>query len=228
MRVRGLSGLIAGLTMAFLAQGYSGAATCSGMPSLPATCTGTLDAESGTPGSVVVESLTLTSPSAVTLYTTSYGGGTNLDGSTTTHGGFQPNITLFDATGFAVASENGTTSPIANPDPTNGWRGDGYVKDGDVPAGSYYAILTDVNNQVSPAFTGFGSTSPSNFYTFFSGPGGTSFTDSQGFTRNGNYAFNIQATPLSSATPEPATLWLVLPVFAAAVLFSRRRRNSLS
>ncbi len=226
MKLKARAGLLLVACAVVLAPNYASAAACTGMVTVPATCAGALDAESGTPGSVVVESLTLTAPSAVTIYTTSYGGGTNLDGSTTTSGGFQPNITLFDTTGFAVAFENGSTSPIANPDPANGWRGDGYVSDASVAAGTYYVILTDVNNQVSAAFTGFGSTTPDQFYRFFSGPGGTSFTDSQGFARNGEYSLNINASS-SAATPEPGTLWLVLPVLGVVALIARRRRASL-
>lgn len=211
--------------VAMLVPSYTKASVCGATVTLPATCTGTLDAESGTPNSIVVEGFTLTTPSAVTIYTTSYGGGNNLDGTTSSPGGFQPNITLFDTTGFALATETGAFSPIANPDPSNGWKGDGYVYDPSVAAGSYYAILTDINNQVSAAFTGFGNTSVANFYTLFSGPGGNSFTDEQGNNRDGNYALNIEATSLASAVPEPATFSLILPALAVAFFVIRRRRS---
>jgi hypothetical protein len=184
------------------------------------TYTGTLGAESGTPGSVVVEPLDLTTASSVTIFTTSYGGGTNLNGSMTSAGGLQPNVTLFDTTGFAVATESGMFSPL-----NNSW--DAYILDSDVAAGNYFLILTDQANQVSAAFTGFDGTAPADFYTLFTGPGGSSFTDVEGNARNGNYALNVQATPLASPTPEPATFWLVVPVLAGALLFVRKRKPSL-
>lgn len=187
-----------------------------------ATYTGTLTAESGTPGSVVVEMLNLPTTASVTIFTTSYGGGTNLDNTVTAAGGFQPSVTLFDTTGFAVASENGMFSPL-----NNSW--DAYIQDPSVPAGDYFVILTDQANQVSPAFTGFGNTSPSNFYTFFSGPGGANFTDVQGNARTGNYALDVAALSSSSpnSVPEPATVGLMGSALLGAVMFLRKRRLSL-
>jgi len=198
-----------------LANGLAGA-------TVAATYTGTLTAESGTPGSVVVEMLSLPAPSSVTIFTTSYGGGTNLDNTTTSAGGFQPSVTLFDTTGFAVATENGMFSPL-----NNSW--DAYIQDPSVPAGNYFVVMTDQANQVSPAFTGFGNTAPSNFYTFFSGPGGSTFTDAQGNVRTGNYALDVAASSItSSSAPEPATFWLIVPVLASAVCFLRKRKLSVS
>src|SRR5581483_2707977 len=197
MKLKGtLTLTLAALFAVMFTPGKAIASACTGTVTLPATCTGTLDAESGTSGSVVVESMTLTSPSNVTIFTTSYGGGTNLDGSTTAPGGFQPNVTLFDPTGFAVDTENGTFSPIGHTDPSTGWNADAYINDPNVPAGTYFVILTDLSNMVSASFTGFGSTSPANFYTLFTGNGGTTFQDIQGNSRNGNYALNIEATAL--------------------------------
>ncbi len=197
---------------------------------LPATCTGTLTAESGTAGSVVVESMNLTAASDVTIFTTSYGGGTNLDGTTTPAGGFQPNVTLFDHTGFTLDNSGGVFSPIGHTDPSTGWNADAYMNEPDLAAGNYFVILTDTNNQASVSFNGFGSTSPSNFYTFFNGPGGTTFQDVNGNARNGNYALDIEAMPLSgpgSSTPEPATLWLVIPALAGLVVLRKRLNGKL-
>lgn len=191
--------------------------------SISQTYTGTLTSESGS-GSVVLESFSLTSPSEVTIYTTSYGGGMNLNGTTTGPGGFQPNITLYDSTGFVVANQSPSFSPIANPDPTNGWKGDGYLQDTDAAAGTYYVTLTDWQNQMSVTSTGLNVSEAA--YLQFSGPGGTSFQDVQGNTRNGNYALNISAMPLSSgpsSVPEPASFLLVIPALAVLALFNRKR-----
>jgi hypothetical protein len=106
---------------------------------------------------------------------------------------------------------------------------DGYISDSNVPAGTYYATLTDVNNMVSASFSGFNGAAQNTLYTFFSGPGGTSFTDVQGNARNGNWALNIEATPLSSGggpslAPEPASALLVVPVLGIGLLAMRRSR----
>src|SRR6476469_10540767 len=108
MKLKGHLTLTLAACIVVLGPAYARASTCAGTVTLPATCAGTLDAESGTPGSVVVAPFTLSMASAVTIYTTSYGGGPNLDSTTTGPGGFQPSLTLFDTTGFALAYENGT------------------------------------------------------------------------------------------------------------------------
>src|SRR5579875_2177971 len=219
MKLNGTYALAGALVVGMLVPGLANASSIS------QTYSGTLDSESGTPGSVVLESFSLTSASEVTIWTTSYGGGMNLDGTTTGPGGFQPNITLYDNTGFVVANQSPSFSPIANPDPTNGWKGDGYLQDPDAPAGTYYVSLTDWQNQMSITATGLNLSTSA--YTQFSGPGGTSFQDVQGNTRNGNYALNILCTPMSgtSSVPEPASFLLVLPALATAALLNRKRRS---
>jgi len=191
--------------------------------SLSQTYTGKLPIESGN-GSVVLESFSLTSASVLTIYTTSYGGGTNLDNSTTGPGGLQPNLTLYNSNGTAIGYQSPSFSPIANPDPSNGWKGDGYLQDTDALPGTYCVTLTDWQNQESITATGINLSMPLDAQ--FSGPGGTSFTDVQGNNRTGNYALDILATPLASSTPEPATLWLMIPALAGAVVLFRKRRAS--
>ena len=222
MKLNGTYALAGALVVGMLVPGLANASSIS------QTYSGTLDSESGTPGSVVLESFSLTSASEVTIWTTSYGGGTNLDGTTTGSGGFQPNITLYDNTGFVVMNQSASFSPIANPDPSNGWKGDGYLQDTDAPAGTYYVTLTDWQNQMSATANGLNLSTAA--YNQFSGPGGTTFEDVQGNTRTGNYALDIEATPLSSTspsstTPEPATLWLMFPALAAVAFYTRKRRT---
>ncbi len=197
--------------------------------SISQTYTGTLTSESG-PGSVVLESFSLTTPSEVTIYTTSYGGGINLNGTTTGPGGFQPNITLYNNTGFVVANQSPSFSPIGNTDRSTGANLDGYLQDTDAPAGMYYVTLTDWQNQMSVTSTGLNTSEAA--YLQFSGPGGASFQDVQGNTRTGNYALNISAMPLGSgpsSVPEPATFLLLIPGFAAIALAKRKSasRHSL-
>ncbi len=186
--------------------------------SMGQTYTGMLTAESGQ-GSVVFETLSLASTSNVTIYTTSYGGGMNLNGTMTASGGFQPNITLYDNTGFTIANQSASFSPIANPDPSNGWTGDGYLTDSNLAAGTYYVTLTDWQNQESITATNLNLTSP---YLSFNGPGGTNFTDVQGNNRTGSYALDISSSAVgNAATPEPATLWLVFPFLPAHLVLAQ-------
>ncbi|MGH9639080.1 MAG: DVUA0089 family protein [Bryobacteraceae bacterium] len=202
--------------------GISG--SVAGAASLSQTYTGTL-ANQATP---FLQNFTLSSASDVTIYTTSYGGGTNLDGTTTSAGGFQPSLVLFDSAGNYVANEvTAGTSPIANPDASNGWALDAYLSDSNAPAGSYTVALTDWLTQQSPMATNL-----SDGFTFDLGSGGSSFVDAQGNSRTSAYALNISATPVSgggggmSAVPEPATFFLILPAFALALLLRKRIQSA--
>lgn len=189
--------------------------------SISQTYSGTLSSESGA-GSVVLESFTLTSAADITIFTTSYGGGTNLDGTVAAAGGFQPNLTLYNSSGFAVANQSASFSPIANPDPANGLALDGYLLDTDSAAGTYYVTLTDWQNQMPVTSTGLNLSEAA--YLQFSGPGGMSFQDVQGNNRTGSYGLDISATPAgASSVPEPGTLRLIIPVLGAVAFFAYKR-----
>ncbi len=204
------------LPLAALLFGAVGPAALQAAPT-GQTYTGSLTAESGQ-GSVLLETMSLTSMSNVTIYTTSYGGGTNLDGSVTGPGGFQPNITLYDNTGFTIANQSAGFSPL-----NNTW--DGYLTDSNLAAGTYYVTLTDWQNQESITATNLNLSNP---YLSFSGPGGTNFTDVQGNNRTGNYALDISTSSVgTSAVPEPATLSLICPGLAGAFLLWRKRKLAL-
>jgi hypothetical protein len=174
------------------------------------TKTGTLTDEA----QVIEEAFTVTSASTLTVFTTAYGGGTNLDGTMAAAGGFQPMITLYDSAGNYVMGE-AVTSPVASTDSKTGLALDAYLKDSNLAAGVYIITLTDIFNQQPATAT--------NLSDGFAGPGGTNFTDVQGNVRNGNYALNLSVASSGTATPEPATLWLILPSLAGAVFFLRRR-----
>lgn len=179
----------------------------------PATNSGTLSNQ----GDVIEETFTLTSPSSLTAFTTSYGGGTNLNGSTASAGGFEPELSLFTAAGAFVSSE-AVTSSIANVDAATGLALDAYLGDTDLAAGSYILVLTDWLNQPSP--TG------NNLSDGFLNLGlGTTFVDEQSNTRTGAYTLDLSAAPVN-VTPEPATIWLALPSIWAALWFLRRRHTA--
>lgn len=203
---------LAAVVFVGISGSIAGAATCMGtITTLPATCTGTLANQ----GTAQLLNFMLSSPSDLTI-TTSYGGGNNLDGSTTPAGGFQPNLVLYDSTGMFVANTTGYPPPNANTDPTTNWDGDAYLTNPNTPAGSYTVAVTDWKLGQSTTATNL-----SDGFTDNLGNGST-FIDVGGNTRTGNYAVDIMATPVTSAVPEPATAFLMLAAFALALLLRKR------
>jgi hypothetical protein len=181
----------------------------------PAVNSGTLSDQAG----VIEENFTLSSSSSLTIFTTSYGGGTNLDGTTTKPGGFEPMISLFDGAGNFVAGED-VTSPIAKTDTSTGLALDAYLTDPSAPAGAYIAVLTDWLNQQPPTATNLSS----GFVDL--GSGGSNFVDEQFNARSGSYTVDISAAGSIAAVPEPATLWMVLPAIAVMAALRRRRARA--
>lgn len=197
------------------AQAASISTTNLGSLSGNVTKTGTLTDEA----QVIEEAFTLSLASDLTVFTTSYGGGTNLDGTTTLAGGFQPMVTLYDSAGNYVMGEE-VTSPIANTDAKTGLALDAYLKSTTLKAGGYIVTLTDIFNQQPVTAT--------NLSDGFTGVGGSTFADVQGNARNGSFALNLSAAPSSSAVPEPASFRLILPALASIALLMRKRRTAES
>ena len=162
----------------------------------PATITGTLPNQ----GTALEELLTLPQTSALTITTTSYA-----------KGGFEPNLLLFNSVGNFVTAGN----PFGSVDPGTGIVGDMRLTALNLPAGMYTLAVTDfLLNQSLTA------TNLSDGFTVNYGSG-TTFADSNGNPRIGNYAVTISTG--ASAVPEPATLWLSTPLFA--ILALRLRKN---
>jgi len=167
------------------------------------------------PATVVQENFSLSSPGDVSVFTTSYGGGKNLDGTTAPAGGFQPNVTLYKSDGTYVDSQWATPPSSANADPATKLTLDSYLAESSLSAGSYIVTLTNWDTQQPVTATNLSD----GFVA-----GSSNFNDVQGNTRTGFYALNI-ATPSGpiSATPEPASFWLVLPGLAGAAFLLRKR-----
>ncbi len=195
------------LILGLLAAGATQAAPIS------ETFSGTL----GSTTTVLQEDFTLSSMSNVTIYTTSYGGGTNLDGSMAMAGGFQPNITLYTSAGDYVMSQ-AVTSPMAMTDSSTGLALDGYLTDSGLSAGSYIVTLTNFLYQQPPTAT--------NLSDGFINYGGSTFTDAQGNLRTGAYALNLSASGGTSPTPEPASIWLLVSGLGLAGLTAWRRSRT--
>jgi hypothetical protein len=154
-------------------------------------------------GEVLEADFTVTSTSDVTLFTTSYAGG-----------GFQPEIFLYTSTGSFVAGQV-LTSPLAATDSTTGLAEDAFLFDASVTPGNYIAVLTDFLNQ--PTST---ATNLSDGFTNI-GAGGNNFMDEQGNARNGSYSLTLT----SATVPEPASLWLSLPILGFGLAQFRKRRS---
>lgn len=167
---------------------------------------------------VLQEDFTINAMSAVTLFTNSYGGGTNLDGTTASAGGFQPNITLYTSGGNFVTNQ-AVSSPTAKTDASTGLTLDGYLSDASLAPGSYIVTLTNWLLQQPPTAT--------NLSDGFINYGGSTFTDVNGNTRSGSYALNLSASS-SSPVPEPASIWLLVSGLALAGAAVLRRSGTHS
>lgn len=180
------------------------------------TATGTLANQ----GTALEEMFTLSSASKLTIYTTSYGGGPNVNGTTAVAGGFMPSLVLYSGSGSYAAGEV-FPSPIGKVDTTTGLNGDAYLTVANLAAGNYILALSDFLVQQSATATNLSD-------GFINFGGGTTFSDVQGNPRNGNYTLNFTATSLApppTATPEPSTFFLVIPAALAGVVALRRRRS---
>ncbi len=174
---------------------------------------------------VVEYDFTLPSSTTVALYTTSYAGGVNADGTTTAAGGFVPDLTLFQSNGSVITSDGatGTSRGSLQADPVTGLYNDAYIST-NLAAGNYILTLSEFPNVAVGNFSdGFLLSSPTATGDTCSVSGGKFLEADVApcVQRTGNYALNV------STTPEPATLWLIVPTIAAAFLW-RKRQSILS
>ncbi len=154
----------------------------------------------------------VSSPSLVTLLTLSYAGGTNAAGDTIARGGFDPIVTLFDASGVMIDLSDDSASATA--DAVTGARFDGLLTMLLAP-GNYTASITQYDNYSHGSLAaGFWQVGQGNFTANIgcptAGPGFNDATGSPGCARDSHWAFDI--LNVSSATmvpvPEPASLSL--------------------
>lgn len=166
--------------------------------SFPATITGTLPNQN----TALLEMFTLASTSNLTVTTTSYASG-----------GFEPNLLLYDSGGQFVTAGN----PSGSPDPNTGIVGDMSLTAPNLPAGMYTLALTDflLNQSIT-------AKNLSDGFTVNLGSG-TTFADSSGNQRTGNFAFTISAGSAGAPVPEPATMWLAVSSLAAVAIRARKR-----
>jgi hypothetical protein len=168
--------------------------------SFPGSITGNLPSQD----TALLEMFTLPSTSDVTVTTTSYAGG-----------GFEPNLLLYNSMGNFINAG----IPFGKPDPNTGIVGDMRLSAPALPAGMYTLAVTDFLLNQSLTATNLSDGFAVNFGS------GTTFMDSNGNPRSGNFALTISPAG-GGEVPEPATLWLVAPFLAALVV--RVRKGSFS
>ena len=159
------------------------------------------------------------------FYTTSYGGGANLNGTMSMAGGFVPVLTLFSARGnpLGFAGGSGMCGGSAMTDKTTGLCDDAYLEE-TLQKGSYILALTEFPNvAVNKLSDGFLFASDPHATGTVCGKSGGTFLQSDVapcVQRDGNYSLNVSSV---SAVPEPPTWALMLP--AAGVLFFVGRQH---
>jgi hypothetical protein len=154
-------------------------------------------------------SLTLASPSKLTLRTFSYAGGTNAAGNLITAGGFDPIVALFFGAGAPAIlldqNDNGIGVPV---DLNTGNAFDALLDPFfDLPAGLYTVALTEFANFANGPTLGDG----------FLGGGIPDFDG-----RTSAWALDILGADSASVVPLPGTLALLMAGLAAAGLTRRR------
>ena len=180
----------------------------------PLTTSGTLANQ----GVALEATFSLGSAAQLTIFTTSYGGGANANGTTAAKGGFMPSLVLYNGAGNYVTGQV-FPSPIGSTDSTTGLVGDSYIRTSTLSAGTYIVALSDFLVQQSPTATNLSD-------GFIDYGSGTTFSDVQGNLRTGNYTLNITGPGNAAAAPEPGTLALIGPAFGGLALWMYRRRNA--
>jgi hypothetical protein len=181
-----------------------------------------------------------TAPSASTLVRTwGYAGGMNDAGQMILPGGFDPILSVFDATGGLVASSllvasNNDGAGVAV-DPVTGNASDSLLLLNALNPGGIYALVLTQNDNTANGPTygdGFSRTGQGNFTAgAFGCPGPDPFCDASTFQRNGQWAVDIlgvgSATEVNAGTvPEPGTTMLLVTGLSSLVLLGRRKNKA--
>ncbi len=169
-----------------------------------------------------------TSTQSFNFFTTSYGGGSNANGTRTNAGGFVPVLTLFSSTTGNVlgfSGGDGMCHGSAVPDSTTNLCEDANFTQTLGP-GSYLLALTEFPNvAIGSLADGFLAGSDTHFTGTVCNGSSSKFLQvdvAPCVQRTGNYALNVNSTS-TSPVPEPPTWLLVLPSAAAIGLFARRQ-----
>lgn len=165
-------------------------------------------------------SFTVSAPTSVSLRSWSYAGGTNAAGTVIARGGFDPILSLFDATGQQLREQDDAKCELVAADSVTGFCWDVFYTT-TLAAGTYTASIQQYDNFSSSYNLADG------FY--YDGVAHQNFRD--GFiddadsVRDAHWAFDILNVDSAVQVAEPESLALVgLGLFAMVAL--RRRRQT--
>ncbi len=182
---------------------------------------------------------TFTAPTSTTVVRTwSYAGGTDFAGAMIDPGGFDPVLSVFDATGglmdsslLLASNDDGpdqcpTNAPnCVSSDPSTGAAFDSLlVLNGLDPGGQYVLVLSESDNlPVGPDYgSGFSQTGQGNFTPTEFPCGGAAFCDANLAQRNGAWAVDILNVGTADEAPEPGSILLVAAGLGVLGLLRRR------
>lgn len=188
-----------------------------------------------------LEIFLFTAPSASFFAETwSYAGGVNSAGETVPAGGFDPVLSLFDASGGLTASSplvaENDDNPAASVDPTTGNAFDSLLSISTLnPGGTYALVLSEYDNlPYGPTYgAGFSQSGQGNFTAAEFGCGGTApFCDVTPAQRTGGWAVDISGVSsavdasASGGVPEPGSIMLLSVGLAGLTLLRRRGKRA--
>lgn len=185
-----------------------------------------------------LEIFLFTAPSAsFVAQTLSYAGGTNAGGLPIPAGGFDPVLSVFNATGGLTASSpliGSNDDGAVLTDPTTGNAFDAVLAISTLNAGGTYALILSESDSLPNGPTygdGFSQSGNGNFTAAEFGCGGTApFCDATPAQRDGSWAVDIigvrAASDISAGgTPEPGSILLLSAGLAGLALLRRRREQ---
>ncbi len=174
----------------------------------------------------------VTSPGSVILYTTSYGGGPNVNGTSSGPGGFDTILTLFDSTGTFIDQNDDNAQSIA--DPTTGATFDAELQD-TLAAGTYQVALTEYDNFSNGNLSdGFAEDGQGNFTGTDFGSAdqaGLGFIDVTQAQRTSFFNLNIGNGTLVAAVPEASTtvsFGLLLALGLGGFALAAKKKKSMA
>lgn len=170
--------------------------------------------------------------STVTLLTYSYAGGVQADGNVVAQGGFDPILSLFDAsTGLLINSNDDGLSSQVGTDIITGFTFDTFLQSA-LGIGTYTVAVSQFDNFAIGPFliNGFLQTGSPNFTASFGCSNGQ-FCDVGGFNRTNSWAFDVLNVNSAvvvppSVIPIPAALPLFLTGLAGLGFIARRKKQA--